>query len=87
MHVQIWAFLTELKLRSANIIEIWVPDQRWYLICRLFTIFVGINECRNDSCHTHANCTDTLGSYICTCNQGYAGNGVICEGKKICNYD
>ena len=41
---------------------------------------VNINECliNNDNCDAHATCTDTDGSYTCTCNNGFLGDGVTC---------
>ena len=43
-----------------------------------------VNECEDpggNDCHQNASCTDTIGSYICTCMLGYSGNGTYCEGK------
>ena len=34
-------------------------------------------------CHQEATCTNTDGSYICTCNGGYAGDGLECSGKFL----
>lgn len=44
-------------------------------ICCLFP--VDINECElgTDECDANANCTNTIGSYNCTCNEGFTGEG------------
>lgn len=36
-----------------------------------------------DNCHADAMCTNTKGSYNCTCHPGYYGDGVTCNGKSI----
>ena len=33
------------------------------------------------NCHADANCTNTKGSFYCTCLNGYSGDGVLCTGK------
>ena len=33
------------------------------------------------NCHADANCTNTKGTFYCTCVNGYSGNGVNCIGK------
>ena len=33
-----------------------------------------------DSCDMNAECTNTDGSYICSCNAGYSGDGHMCSG-------
>ena len=48
--------------------------------------FTDIDECANPSknnCSSNANCTDTIGSYDCTCEIGYSGNGYTCDGKLV----
>ena len=47
-------------------------------------LHVDINECGSDdtdNCHEGAQCANTEGSYTCTCNPGYTGDGVICASK------
>ncbi|XP_062499001.1 fibrillin-2-like [Corticium candelabrum] len=40
-----------------------------------------IDECSNGShrCHTNAICTNTIGSYSCSCHNCYTGNGFSCN--------
>jgi len=41
-----------------------------------------MDECSADSgpCDENADCTNTDGSYSCTCKQGFTGDGSACEG-------
>lgn len=52
------------------------------LFKRLFVIAKDIEECTTDTdnCHADANCTNTKGSFYCTCHRGYSGDGVMCDG-------
>ena len=34
------------------------------------------------NCHADANCSNTKGSFYCTCRNGYSGNGAICVGRQ-----
>ena len=40
-----------------------------------------IDECKigNNSCHENAQCTNTEGSFTCSCNSGYTGDGTECS--------
>ena len=50
----------------------------YYYFCYDFT---DIDECKgNHSCHMNATCTNTIGSHVCDCHPGYAGNGQNCTG-------
>lgn len=42
------------------------------------------DECvgQND-CHAEASCENTIGSYDCTCIEGYSGDGRKCEGEQL----
>ena len=33
------------------------------------------------NCDVDANCSNTKGSFYCTCHTGYSGDGVNCVGK------
>ena len=47
------------------------------------TFCVDINECTmgENRCHDNAVCSNLLGSYDCTCNPGFAGDGFSCFGE------
>ena len=46
-------------------------------------MYVDINECGDDPeiCGMNANCTNTIGSYMCSCLSGYTGDGTMCTGE------
>ncbi|XP_022102918.1 adhesion G protein-coupled receptor E2-like isoform X2 [Acanthaster planci] len=57
-----------------------------------YQLNVDIDECDSstcgsncDTCHTDANCTNTIGSYTCACNAGYNGDGVTCQDIDECD--
>jgi hypothetical protein len=48
-----------------------------------------VDECSVESseelrhnCHGNANCTNTEGSFVCNCNEGYDGDGINCTSKS-----
>jgi len=45
--------------------------------------FIDINECAPGvhNCDVNAICTNTIGSYTCTCATGYMGDGFSCSGN------
>ena len=53
-----------------------------------FSFFLDIDECatNNYNCDANAFCNNTIGSYNCTCNPGYTGNGQNCTGEYSFRY-
>ena len=52
--------------------------------CPLYPLLcLDIDECELgfDDCNENATCTDTVGSFSCTCNLGYSGDGLNCTSK------
>ena len=49
----------------------------------MIDFILDIDECTEDKddCDANAHCNNTVGSFECTCNDGYSGAGVTCEGK------
>ena len=42
--------------------------------------FLGYNDAPIHDCDSNATCVNTIGSFMCTCKEGYTGNGKQCEG-------
>ena len=53
-----------------------------------YTSVLDIEECatETDNCHVDANCTNTKGSFYCTCHTGYSGDGVRCIGMRCSTF-
>ena len=54
----------------------------------IYQLFPDINECDEgrDDCSDDAECTNTDGSYYCTCNTGFTGDGRECMGMCVFIY-
>ena len=62
-----------------------VSDCTFYLCLGEITIsLIDTDECLDgiDKCHSDAECSDTYGSYLCVCHDGYAGDGYNCTGTQ-----
>ncbi|PFX12944.1 Angiopoietin-related protein 3 [Stylophora pistillata] len=62
------------------------------LVClrgsRSADLISDINECvQNNGCSENANCTNTEGSYNCSCNPGFSGDGHKCEDIDECAHN
>ena len=74
-----------------------IPHTPWFLVnfCHpsvssnvtvaFFPLLLDINECTTSvhNCDVNAFCSNSEGSYNCTCSPGYTGNGTSCTGIYI----
>ena len=74
-----WTLMNTLAMVYLFPLYIWLGFTK--LRISLFSL-KDINECTEDthSCDGNASCTNTIGSYNCTCNFGYEGDGLNCTG-------
>ena len=44
--------------------------------------FADVDECEiNGSCPERSTCANSIGSFVCTCNEGFMKNGSVCIGN------
>ena len=53
------------------------------IISVIWFIFLDVNECLNNPCDQNALCTNTKGSFSCSCKEGFTGNGTYCRGNFV----
>ena len=79
MIVQIPAVVTCVTIIIVNMATLLI-----FLILSTLSFHSDVDECSSDVdyCHTFADCTNTAGSYVCQCRDGYHGDGIeICQCK------
>ena len=54
-----------------------------HYLCKYKHTFADENECKYRPCDIFAHCTNTLGSFQCSCFPGYQGDGFHCEGMRV----
>ena len=70
-------------------IKPYFETQFHYIMC-CFSIsnLVDTDECSTLSpCHANATCNNTEGSYTCSCDNGFSGDGILCNGKRFHWFD
>ena len=47
-------------------------------------VFSDVDECFQDAypCHPFAECLNTVGAFVCSCANGFSGNGEFCTGSE-----
>ena len=58
-----------------TVVEIYLVHEHFYA--------VDIDECPSDPCDSNANCSNSVGSFTCTCDSGYSGGGFQCTGELV----
>lgn len=46
-------------------------------------LLLDVNECKERPCDVFAHCTNTVGSFQCSCFPGYEGDGFTCRGNEL----
>ena len=76
-------FFITLNVISLRFRSLLLPLCKMGVIIHIFILlFPDIDECASgtDDCHSSvASCTNTVGSFSCTCNNPYSGNGRTCN--------
>ena len=86
----VFAFFLYLKIYSLNKLTDCLSHVFFFfffvLFCFLF--FSDINECMigTHTCDAMSSCTNSDGSFECSCNVGFEGDGITCTGTVLSCY-
>ena len=55
------------------------------LVNTILYFVADIDECETNAsnCHANAFCVDTIGSFNCSCQSGYVGDGTVCSKSLV----
>ena len=84
VHRSTW-LITSLTVWDALFIILALCLSQCPLPLLLILLLTDVDECELDTnnCHMNATCADVIGSFICTCNSGFEGDGVNCTSKNF----
>ncbi|XP_077137846.1 uncharacterized protein LOC143803979 [Ranitomeya variabilis] len=85
----LWLTIENIYDKKYNILE---EDEDYCIMTKHIVAIKGdgiqcddIDECLTGNiCSPYATCTNTIGNYTCTCNNGFWGNGTHCEDIDEC---
>ena len=74
--------LSEQLLSDLVLYISFIIIQSFFLISNI-SICPDIDECSvfSSICDINAICRNSEGSYLCSCKEGFAGDGKLCKGK------
>ena len=48
-----------------------------------FVLYLDIDECSTaNTCPANSTCSNTVGSFMCSCDSGFVKNGDLCAGNN-----
>ena len=66
------------------VVLIWALKKPHSAVIQHLSFLTDIDECTSpetNECDTNADCSNTEGSYTCSCRVGYTGDGKSCAGN------
>ena len=66
-------------------IKLLLIDLTSEVLTQYYYFIPDVDECslNTHDCDMNADCTNTIGSFNCTCDVGFIGDGVTCTGRYL----